>query len=106
MNYKTLKNIKEQLRELLIVAKQLEIQFLTSYTTQLTTIKVLVYNASFDGTNCSNYSHNNAVEELYTIQETLRVIANYEKSHISSYIYNQLNFIIDGNVMCEDYDKI
>lgn len=70
------------------------------------TISVLLQNAAFSGVGSFGYSHEKAVNKVRETQGIIRDISNYlgEIHHFEKWIAQEVEMIIDGAYMLEDYE--
>ena len=70
-------------------------------TNELTLVRVLVQNASFDGDNCVGYKHEEAVVEVKRIIRLLEQMHDAHNSHFIGYALDYLKDDFTGIEMCE-----
>lgn len=68
-------------------------------------ISVLIQNMGSDFINTVNYSHEEAENDLMKILKILSGLNEYENVHFVQYVYEQVDLIVSGNVMTEEYNN-
>jgi hypothetical protein len=110
----TLKEIKSQIRkvsaiyDVLVTEWNGELINGKNATYPITVIvSVLLQNMGFDATNCHNYSHENAVKELYSKMGVLKSLNEYTSGeYMTHFAFTEVDFIVSGFEMSEinEYD--
>jgi len=103
MKETTLLEIKKRIREFIKVYQATVSCFCE--TPHFTTIDVILNNMAFDSSNCVNSNHVNTVNKLYIEKDALKAFADYYKSHVEQWVYSEIDMIISGYVMTEDFEK-
>lgn len=66
-------------------------------------VEVLLQNMAFDGSNCKDYSLQNAIDELYSKFDVLKELNEYNnKGYMTHFPFRECEAIIDGYVMSEE----
>ena len=99
MKTKTLKTIKKELRDFLPI-----IQAMSNHwkNPNYASITVLLQNAGFENSDTCNFDAKKAEEDLYEILNILKLIAEYKNSHFETWVYEEVNRIINTNVSEEN----
>lgn len=108
MKQDTLTHIKKQIAKLLVVLDAMRkandvADDKTNDITGLTTLSVIVQNMAFNPVDCHGYSLEREVKKLYAKLEVLKAISEFAESHLETWVYFQIDCIIDGNVQSEFY---
>lgn len=70
-------------------------------------IGVLLHNMAFDGSDCVNYSHDKAVEDLHKSYNTLKALNDFhEKTYMVHYPFTEVSFLIEGVEMEALYNEL
>lgn len=101
MKTETLSYIKAEIRRLHNVVDALA-DYWKDFP-QYTMISVLLQNAGHDGSSRYGYNHDSEVKRMYSILELLKKLSDYHNSYFEKYVYKEIDCIISGNVMSEDF---
>jgi len=56
---------------------------------------------SHSGKGCINYNYQKEIEELYKLKDCLQSLAKYYDSHFESWVYDEIDMIIMGEIYSE-----
>lgn len=113
MNAKTLKEFKKRagefykLYESLIALWNGDLKHGDSAIYPVTVlVGVILHNIAFDASDCSGYSHEQAVKQVRKNIKTLENINEYEnKMYMTHYPWTEMDTLFSGLEMSEDYES-
>jgi hypothetical protein len=102
MNATTVKAIHKQTAKLLPIVEQLSLVWDSPI---IAMCGVLVQNLAFDGSDCSNYTLENDVQKIEAIHKAIKLLKeNSFRDTFIEWLWLEMDSIIVGNMMSEDYD--